>query len=39
MNNWNEYDMIFGFLLIAFGFLIGFAVAADLITKENNRKK
>ena len=38
MHNWNEYDMIFGFLLIGFGFLIGFAVAADAITRNNKRK-
>ena len=38
MNTWNEYDMIFGLVLTGFGFLIGFAFAADLITKKNNKK-
>tara|TARA_R110002096_G_scaffold237991_2_gene429250 strand:- start:2998 stop:3108 length:111 start_codon:yes stop_codon:yes gene_type:complete len=36
MHSWNEYDMIFGFILIVFGFLIGFAVAAG--SNKNKRK-
>ena len=38
MNTWNEYDMIFGLVLTVFGFLIGFAIAADSMTKKNKKK-